>query len=63
MANSVMFVTKRNGTQEPVKFDKITERIKKLLEPSELEFVDPIKVAQKVVATIYPGITTSELDM
>ena len=63
MANSIMFVTKRNGHQEPVKFDKITERVKKLLQPNELEFIDPILVAQKVVATIYPGITTTELDI
>ena len=31
MSNSAMYVTKRNGTQELVKFDKITDRIRKLL--------------------------------
>lgn len=63
MANTPMFVTKRNGTQEPVKFDKITNRIKKLIRPEEAEFVDPVLITQKVIATIYTGITTTELDM
>jgi len=57
-----MFVTKRNGTQELIKFDKITTRIKKLITPEEGEYIDPILIAQKVVATIYSGITTTELD-
>ena len=57
-----MFVTKRNGIQELVKFDKITTRIKKLINPIESEYIDPILIAQKVVATIYTGITTTELD-
>jgi len=57
-----MFVTKRNGIQELVKFDKITTRIKKLITPEEGEYIDPILIAQKVVATIYTGITTTELD-
>ena len=57
-----MFVTKRNGTQEHVKFDKITTRIKKLITPEEAEYIDPILIAQKVVATIYSGISTTELD-
>lgn len=58
-----MFVTKRNGSQEAVKFDKITARIKKLIKPEEADYVDPLLVSQKVVATIYSGITTTELDM
>jgi hypothetical protein len=29
MSNSIMFVTKRNGTQELIKFNKITTHIKK----------------------------------
>jgi ribonucleoside-diphosphate reductase alpha chain len=62
MSNTLMFVTKRNGTQEVVKFDKITTRIKKLIKPEEAEYVDPILISQKVVATIFSGITTTELD-
>lgn len=63
MVNVSMFVCKRSGKHEPVKFDKITERIKKLLQPNEIDYVDPIIIAQKVVATIFPGISTVELDI
>ncbi len=66
----MLFVTKRNGSKERVQFDKITERISKLIDPIELnnndnekEYLDPILVAQKVVASLYSGITTEELDI
>lgn len=57
-----MFVTKRNGEKEPVYFDKITSRISKLVKPGESKYIDPVLVAQKVVGSIFPGITTEELD-
>jgi len=63
MSSNKSFIIKRNGTQEPVYFDKITERINKLINLNETIFLDPILVAQKVVARIYPGITTEELDI
>ena len=56
-----MFVLKRDGNKESVKFDKITARIQKLcygLDPT----VAPVKVAMKVIEGIYDGVTTSELD-
>ncbi|MDP4662508.1 MAG: ATP cone domain-containing protein, partial [Salibacteraceae bacterium] len=56
-----MFVLKRDGRQEAVKFDKITARIKKLcygLHPS----VDPVKISMKVIEGIYDGVTTTILD-
>jgi ribonucleoside-diphosphate reductase alpha chain len=56
-----MFVLKRDGRQEAVKFDKITARIKKLcygLHPS----VDPVKISMKVIEGIYDGVTTTVLD-
>jgi len=34
-----MFVTKRNGTQELIKFDKITTRIKKLITPGKEKYI------------------------
>ncbi len=58
-----MFVTKRNGTQEPVKFDTITNRIKKLMDNDENEKINVILITQKVIATIYPGIDTTTLDL
>jgi len=63
MSNITMFVTKRNGTQEPVKFDTITNRIKKLMDNDENEKVNVLLITQKVIATIYPGINTTELDL
>ncbi|HEY4148139.1 MAG TPA: ribonucleoside-diphosphate reductase subunit alpha [Chitinophagaceae bacterium] len=56
-----MFVIKRNGKKESVKFDKVTARIEKLCY-SLSPMVEPIEVAKKVVAGIYDGVTTSELD-
>jgi len=56
-----MFVTKRNGKQEEVHFDKITNRIKKLAW-GLADTVDPIEVARKVCVGVYSGVKTSELD-
>ncbi len=56
-----MYVFKRDGRKEPVMFDKITARVRKLcygLSP----MVDPVKVALRVIEGIYDGVTTSELD-
>lgn len=61
--NHQMFVIKRDKNKEPVQFDKITKRIACLVKENELEFIDPIKVAQQAVAGIYNGITTTELDL
>jgi ribonucleoside-diphosphate reductase alpha subunit len=57
-----MYVQKRNGKQEEVKFDKITSRIKKLCYGLNPEYVDAVAISQKVVQGVYPGVTTSELD-
>jgi ribonucleoside-diphosphate reductase alpha chain len=46
-----MFVNKRNGKNESVKFDKITARIQKLSYGLS-QLVDPIDVAKKVVEGI-----------
>jgi ribonucleoside-diphosphate reductase alpha chain len=56
-----MFVIKRNGESESVKFDKITARIEKLCYGFNA-LVDPIDVAKKVIEGLYDGVTTSELD-
>ncbi len=57
-----MFVIKRDGTRESVKFDKITARIQKLSYGLEPAHVDPILVAKKVIDGVYDGVTTIELD-
>jgi ribonucleoside-diphosphate reductase alpha subunit len=58
---SKMYVVKRDGRKEAVKFDKITARIVKMcygLDP----LVSAEKVAMKVIEGIYDGVTTSDLD-
>ena len=56
-----MNVVKRDGRKEPIMFDKITDRIRKLnYELNSL--VDPVKVAMRVIEGLYDGVTTSELD-
>ncbi|MBP9069850.1 MAG: ribonucleoside-diphosphate reductase subunit alpha [Bacteroidia bacterium] len=57
-----MFVIKRDGTSESVKFDKITARIQKLSYGLDPAHVDSILVAKKVIDGVYDGVTTSELD-
>ncbi|AWG24138.1 ribonucleoside-diphosphate reductase subunit alpha [Flavobacterium kingsejongi] len=56
-----MFVVKRDGNREPVMFDKITDRVKKLCYGLN-DLVDPVKVAMRVIEGLYDGVTTSELD-
>ena len=56
-----MFVMKRDGRKEAVKFDKVTARIQKLAYGLS-EHVDTFSVAQKVIEGIYDGVTTTQLD-
>jgi ribonucleoside-diphosphate reductase alpha chain len=57
-----MFVIKRDGTRESVKFDKITARVQKLCYSLEPTHVESIKVAMKVIEGLFDGVTTTELD-
>jgi ribonucleoside-diphosphate reductase alpha chain len=56
-----MYVVKRDGHKEPVMFDKITDRIKKLCYGLN-SLVEPVKVAMRVIEGLYDGVSTSELD-
>ncbi len=56
-----MYVVKRDGRKEAVKFDKITARTVKMcygLDP----LVSPEAVAMKVIEGIYDGVSTTDLD-
>ncbi len=57
-----MYVVKRDGRRESVKFDKVTSRIERLCYSLDPKHVDPADVAKKVIQGIYDGVTTSELD-
>jgi ribonucleoside-diphosphate reductase alpha chain len=56
-----MFVIKRNGKQESVKFDKVTARIEKL-SYSLSPLVNVHEVAKKTIEGIYNGVPTTQLD-
>ena len=57
-----MLVLKRDGRRESVKFDKITARIEKLCTGLNRDFVQPVKIAQKVIDGLYDGVSTVQLD-
>jgi ribonucleoside-diphosphate reductase alpha chain len=57
--NFSMNVIKRDGRKEPVSFDKVLERVQRA---SDGLSVNPAAVAQKVLAQIYDGVKTTELD-
>ncbi|KAJ7359276.1 ribonucleotide reductase alpha subunit [Mycena albidolilacea] len=56
------FVYKRGQRKEKILFDKITSRIDKLIYGLDQNYVIPQDVTQKVVAGVYNGVTTMELD-
>lgn len=62
MSQNRLMVTKRNGQQVPVSFDKILNRIEKQCYKLEMDYIKPFDIAKKVLNGIYDGVTTSELD-
>ena len=56
-----MFVVKRDGRKESVKFDKIQARIHKLCYSLD-ESIDSTTITMKVIEGLYDGVSTSELD-
>lgn len=59
--SDITYVIKRNGTKEPVNFDKITLRIQKIIDEGNLN-CNATLVAQKVIAGMGNSMYTSELD-
>ena len=58
-----MKVITRSGQEEDVRFDLITDKIKRLAKVNGRDLnIDPIYVAQNVCSLIHDKITTSELD-
>ncbi|KAG9086778.1 ribonucleoside reductase large subunit Cdc22 [Ceratobasidium sp. 370] len=56
------YLLRPDGRKERVAFDKITARITKLCYGLDRNHVDPIEVTKKVIAGVYAGVTTVELD-
>ena len=67
-SSSRMYVVKRTkpgeteGRREEVQYDKITKRIKGLVNGLHSS-IDPAMIAQRVIAGVHSGIKTSELDI
>jgi ribonucleoside-diphosphate reductase alpha chain len=60
-----MKIKKRDGRLENLSFDKIVYRLKKLANDKvlgQLKVIDTDVIAQKVVSTIYDGVSSTELD-
>ncbi|CAK0882686.1 unnamed protein product [Prorocentrum cordatum] len=58
-----MYVVKRDGQQQDVKFDNVTKRIRALCNGLDAKYVDPVPITQKVIEGFYAGISTSEIDV
>lgn len=54
-----LHVVKRDGSKEPIQFDKVLQR---LVQAAKGLKVDPSLIAQKVIAGIYDGVSTIEID-
>lgn len=60
-----MKIQKRDGRLEQLSFDKIIYRLRKLCNDQSLgvlKTIDPDIIAQRVVSSIYDGVTSCELD-
>ena len=57
-----MYVITRSGEREPIKFDKITERIDTLTFGLDKKNIDASLITSKVIEGIFDGISTKELD-
>ena len=57
-----MYVVKRDGQKQEVKFDSITIRVNRLCDGLDPNYVDPVPITQKVIEGFYAGISTSEID-
>ena len=58
-----MEVVKRDGSKEKVKLDKILNRIKKQCYGLNMDYIEPMEIAKKVINGLYDGITSVELDV
>lgn len=56
-----MIVTKRNGTQETVSFDKILTRIKRIGTEANIK-INYTTLVMKVIDQLYSGISTTKID-
>jgi ribonucleoside-diphosphate reductase alpha chain len=58
-----MEVIKRDGSRERVKLDKILNRVKKQCYGLNMDYIEPMEIAKKVIHGLYDGISSVELDV
>jgi len=58
-----MEVVKRDGSRERVKLDKILNRVKKQCYGLNMDYIEPMEIAKKVIHGLYDGISSVELDV
>lgn len=58
-----MEVIKRDGSKEKVKLDKILSRVKKQCYGLDMDYIEPMEIAKKVINGLYDGISSIELDV
>ena len=57
-----MYVIKRDGKRELVKYDKITTRIRKQTYGLNSDYVEALEIAKKVIQGVHDGVLSTELD-
>lgn len=57
-----VLTTRVDGRKERVQFDKITARVSRLCYGLDPEHVDAAAITMKVIAGVYQGVTTIQLD-
>ena len=58
-----MFVVKRSGRHQSMRFDNVTKRLVSLVDiPPRLANVDPCEITQHICASMNDGMTTREVD-
>jgi ribonucleoside-diphosphate reductase alpha chain len=57
-----MYVLKRDGKKELVKYDKITTRIRKQTYGLNSDYVEALEVAKKVIQGVHDGVSSVQLD-
>ena len=58
-----MEVIKRDGSKERVKLDKILSRVKKQCYGLNMDYIEPMEIAKKVISGLYDGISSVQLDV
>lgn len=60
--NTLLYVTKKDGTLEPLEEQKILQRFKNLSFGLDLRFISLSDLAEAILQGTYPNITTAEID-